>query len=145
MAERQHRLFGWLLNGVFICLLLLAGGYFLLPVHAQNNPIRPFHVSGQYIPNSLTAPTPVEGGGALTASITVDLLVISNVDSATHTILIEDGQGTPFVLFPTLTVPATGSSNSTWIIPMFGTRFQNGIKWQADASNKLMGAIVGHR
>lgn len=127
-------------KGTYTLLLITAliGAGILL--HGQNNQSRTFHVSGQQLPGSLTSPTPIEGI-ALTTSVAVDSIVISNTDSVAHTVTIEDCQGTPFILYNAYSIPAT----TTWFTgPMAGTRFTGCIKWSASDTH-VMGTIVGGR
>ncbi len=132
--------------------VLFFAGWFAIPLgvglwldspihtlHAQSTTLHAFHVSGAAIPTSVTVPVAAEGG-SLTAPVLVDFLVIANTDSVSHTILVEDGQGTPFVFFNAYPIPAS----TTWTIPMGGTRFPGGFKWQS-SSTTVMGTVTGRR
>lgn len=125
-----------------VLLLLFAGRPD--PVHAQPGVIgSTVYVSGGYIPASLTYLS--SNFGSVNFTVNGVLMVISNQDTATHTVTVEDVNSTPFVMFPALTVPAVGSANSTWVIPLGNTRFVSGLKWSTDTANKVMGSFTGTR
>jgi hypothetical protein len=102
-----------------------------------------FHVTGQALPATLTTPAVLEGGTTNT-NVNLSTLVLVNTDTAAHTVTIEDCQATPFVFFPAVTIPAVGSANSSWVIPMYGTRFTGCFKWSA-SSALVFGSVVGTR
>lgn len=140
------------MRGLLICLgvtFLIGAGIFLLagdpaPVQAQPGIIgSAVYVSGGYIPTSLTYLS--SNFGSLNFNVNGVLMVISNQDTAAHIITVEDAAATPFVMFPALTIPAVGSANSTWVIPLGNTRFIGGLKWSTDTANKVMGSFTGSR
>ena len=102
----------------------------------------PFTVSGMSLPASLASPVCDQGAacgtsnGALTRSVMVLSLVISNTDSSSHTVTVEDCQSTPFQFLPAVTVAA----NST--LPYSGQfRFAGCLQWSA-SSTKVQGSIT---
>lgn len=132
-----------------IALVTLALGLGIILVHpseqahAQNGS-RSVHVTGQPMTTSLASPTVLEGG---TTNTNIDLttLVIVNTDTVSHTVTVEDcTPTTPFVFLPAVTIPAAGSANSSWVIPMYQTRFTGCLKWSA-SSTLVFGAAVGSR
>jgi len=129
-------------------LTLLIGGAILLlnrPLSVQAQQQKgAFHVTGQALTTSLASPAVLEGG---TTNTNVDLttLVLVNTDTASHTVTVEDcTPTTPFVFLPAVTIPGVGSANSTWVIPMYSTRFTGCLKWSA-SSTLISGSIVGVR
>jgi hypothetical protein len=100
---------------------------------------RSWHVSGAALPLSVTSPTPIEGT-ALTQSVGVTMLVISNGTASTQTVTVEDCASPPFILFNGYAIAA----NNTWTVPMFDTRFQGCFRWFA-SSTTVQGTATGTR
>lgn len=101
-------------------------------------PVGQWQVSGAAVPSSLTFLV-ARQGRTLNTSASLDFLVISNTDTAAHTVTVQDGQGSPFILLNAYTIPAS----TTWFMPLGSTVFVSGIKWSA-SSTMVMGTAVGH-
>ena len=122
---------------LILALLLLL---FAHPLRAQTGSNRQFHVTLNALPSSLTAPTPIEGG-ALTTSVNVDFIVLTNPDASAHTVTVEDCTATtPFTPLNAVSLPA----NTTWGLPFGNTRFVGCFKWSS-SSALVQGSVVGTR
>jgi hypothetical protein len=109
-----------------------------LSVHAATSG-RPMHVTMQTIPTSLGFATVLEGGTTNT-DVDIIVLVVSNTDTVSHNLTIQDMQSpTPFALFSASPIAA----KTTWVIPLNQTRFRNGMKWSVDASALVNGSMYG--
>jgi len=132
-----------------ILLVTLAFGLGIILVHpgdthAQSITGRQVHVTGQALTTSLASPSVLEGGTTNT-NINLTTIVLVNNDTASHTVTIEDcTPTTPFVFLPAVTIPGVGSANSSWVIPMYGTRFTGCFKWSA-SSVLISGSVTGTR
>ncbi len=87
-----------------------------------------FHVNGQPLPTVAAVPVPVEGGTL--GSVNIDQLWLINTHSGALTVTITDGQTSPPFQFMTAVSMAAAA---TLNLPLYGLRFQGGIKWSATA------------
>ena len=90
-----------------------------------------------YLPNSSTAVT--------STATCVSFIILNNTDSSTHTVTVVD-QGTgcnsgPCAILSSFIIPI----NSQLLLPMYGVKMTGGIKWQADATNKVAGDVIGNQ
>lgn len=94
---------------------------------SSNTGAHQFHASGQSIPATLTAPVCLEGCKLATSSVTVDYLVVANTDTASHTVTVQDCGVPAFILLNAYPIAA----QTTWSVPMGGSRMQGCLKWSA--------------
>jgi hypothetical protein len=95
-----------------------------------------FTVSGQGLPSTAASPTS-DQGKALTTSIKITTIVISNTSNSAQTVTVNDCQGTPFYLYKAYPIqPLT-----TWIFSA-AVPFAGCLQWSA-SSTSVMGTIVG--
>lgn len=97
-----------------------------------------FYEAGyQYLPNVSTS---------LTATTTcVDWVIFSNKDTANHTVTFQD-QSTQCntgvcQILTTFPLPPGGFN----AVPLYGSKFTSGIKWNADAANVIVATVIGHQ
>jgi hypothetical protein len=135
----MNRIQSAMLGGIMFLLGIIAMGLMSRTVEAQGPTTRPFHVNLNALPASLTSPTSDEGN-VLNTSVSVETLILSNMDASSHAVSVRDCQSTPYKLFDSTNMPA----GVTWTLPLGGARFRSCFKWSAD-STTVQGMIVGAR
>jgi hypothetical protein len=113
-----------------------SGSAFIGYTRAQNGCGTTNYEAGlQNLPNSSTS---------LTATTTCVLLVsFTNTTAGAVTVTMQDQttncNSGPCLMLSAFSIPA----NSNLLLPLYGTKFVSGIKWQASATNSITGDVIG--
>ncbi len=126
------------MTGKSITLKLLIALVFALLLPAQILNGRGCHVLGLALTGSLVIPA-CDEGGSMNSSANVTQVTISNTDSSSHTVTIQDCQTSPFYLANAMTVPA--ATDLVWAFGSNSLRFGGCFKWSA-SSTTVLGSVT---